>query len=207
MAINTYTISTISYSGTVATVLVQPSFDNAWPIGTNVYVANTTGGLLDGLRVTTSVSTGNTVTFASTVAAQVTQGGQLTILPSDQPYATGAYAAYMFSQAPAPAATGEGTWYPIAGLIDTNATYDWTGVNRWNASAYFNKGQNVFHDLTALEAAIPVPVPGTTAFLLYEDTTDTSPLNIIVYWDAVENAWVEISGGGGGGVGFFLMGG
>lgn len=90
----------------------------------------------------------------------------------------------------------EDKWYQLGGAIDTNATYDWTGVHTFASDMSFadsfksREGINNFLNPAARDAAIPSPVHGTVAFVRQDGSA-----NVINQWQYYSgSAWVANDG-------------
>lgn len=90
----------------------------------------------------------------------------------------------------------EDKWYQLGGAIDTNATYDWTGVHTFASDMSFadsfksREGINNFLNPAARDAAIPSPVHGTVAFVRQDGSA-----NVINQWQYYSGSvWVANDG-------------
>lgn len=92
--------------------------------------------------------------------------------------------AYMFQQG---ATSTDGVWYPIAAVIDTSASYEFTGVQTFlndvtfDDAVFLRDGFNNFLNPAARDAAITSAVRGTICFVRQD--SDGSALNQIQYYD------------------------
>lgn len=92
--------------------------------------------------------------------------------------------AYMFQQG---ATSTDGVWYPIAAVIDTSASYEFTGVQTFlndvtfDDAVFLRDGFNNFLNPAARDAAITSAVRGTICFVRQDD--GGAALNQIQYYD------------------------
>lgn len=92
--------------------------------------------------------------------------------------------AYMFQQG---ATSTDGVWYPIAAVIDTSASYEFTGVQTFlndvtfDDAVFLRDGFNNFLNPAARDAAITSAVRGTICFVRQD--SGGSALNQIQYYD------------------------
>lgn len=92
--------------------------------------------------------------------------------------------AYMFQQG---ATSTDGVWYPIAAVIDTSASYEFTGVQTFlndvtfDDAVFLRDGFNNFLNPAARDAAITSAVRGTICFVRQD--AGGADLNQIQYYD------------------------
>ena len=92
--------------------------------------------------------------------------------------------AYMFQQG---ATSTDGVWYPIAAVIDTSASYEFTGVQTFlndvtfDDAVFLRDGFNNFLNPAARDAAITSAVRGTICFVRQD--SGGADLNQIQYYD------------------------
>lgn len=92
--------------------------------------------------------------------------------------------AYMFQQG---ATSTDGVWYPIAAVIDTSASYEFTGVQTFlndvtfDDAVFLRDGFNNFLNPAARDAAITSAVRGTICFVRQD--SGGAALNQIQYYD------------------------
>jgi len=92
--------------------------------------------------------------------------------------------AYMFQQG---ATSTDGVWYPIAAVIDTSASYEFTGVQTFlndvtfDDAVFLRDGFNNFLNPAARDAAITSAVRGTICFVRQD--AGGAALNQIQYYD------------------------
>ena len=101
--------------------------------------------------------------------------------------------AYMFQQG---ATSTDGVWYPIAAVIDTSASYEFTGVQTFlndvtfDDAVFLRDGFNNFLNPAARDAAITSAVRGTICFVRQD--AGGAALNQIQYYNG--SAWVANDG-------------
>lgn len=85
------------------------------------------------------------------------------------------------------------TWYPIAGMMNPIASYEWSGMHNFLNSVAFSqtvlmqKGINVFLNATARNAEI-TPIYGTMAFLKQDTLGNT--INDLQIYDG--SKWISV---------------
>lgn len=87
------------------------------------------------------------------------------------------------------------TWYELSGKADTAGSYEWSGTHNhlssFTTSDVFvaKKGINNYLNPAARNAAIPVPVSGTLAFVRQDSIGNT--INQLQYYSG--SAWVQVA--------------